>query len=133
MAWPIIYYDERPENATVGDMWPIPWMADSGDLLGQHYHKDWAGKRPPLMIALPAKSGSPDWFVDFIVDRTSSKDGPGGPGWKVTIVGELVDGKPANITLAPSVDCGGEYHGYIREGMVTNDCEGRTYKEKDYG
>ena len=31
------------------------------------------------------------------------------------------------ITVTPSVNCIGRYHGWIRDGVVTDDCEGRKF------
>lgn len=131
MSWPVIYRAERPGTAKVGDMWPIPWAADHGDLLGQNYHEDHADKRPPLMVALPSFFGGSDWTTSFMLDRVASDKKPGDPGWKVVIEGELVDGRPVDITVKPSIHCKGSYHGYITAGQVTDDIDGRKYPEYD--
>ena len=35
-------------------------------------------------------------------------------------------GTPPLITVTPSVNCVGRYHGWVRDGVITDDCEGRS-------
>ena len=67
----------------------------------------------------------------FLLDRAASDD-PKAEGWNVVIKGEMVDGKQLNMTVTPSIHCVGSYHGWIRDGIVTDDCEGRKYEGKKY-
>lgn len=53
------------------------------------------------------------WCPDFKASGSES-------GWRVS--GEL----PA-ITVHPSIDAEGCYHGWLRDGVLTDDLEGRTY------
>lgn len=123
MPWKIIYHDVEPEDYKIGDMWPDPGWAKS-NIISEKYKRDSADKRPPLMIILPSihyKDGD-----RFLIDRAASDD-PEKKGWDVTIVGELKNGETPNITLSPSINCVGSYHGYIRNGEITDDCDGRRY------
>lgn len=124
MAWNITYHAQQPLNPQIGDMWPVPHWEDAV-LISERYKADWAKKRPPLLVVLPDynNKNNRDWFV---VDRHASGD-DAKMGWLVTIVGDLVDGQMPDITLEPSINCVGSYHGYIKHGVITDDCEGRVY------
>lgn len=117
MSWPIKYHAERPENINVGDMFPAPWLEEHREFwLSAQFDRDWLDKRPPLVVRLPGG-------FDFCVDgpyRSKSDPNPTRQGWDVT-------GAPPNITLQPSINIGGMYHGWIRDGVITDDCEGRTF------
>lgn len=116
MSWPIRYHAQRPEQVQVGDLYPAPWMLDGsweGHLSAQ-YAREFAGKRPSLVVRLPGG-------YDFCIDSRAWRDGvPYGDGWTIT-------GEPPAITLSPSINIGGTYHGWIRDGVITDDCEGRTF------
>jgi hypothetical protein len=114
MAWTIKYYEKRPESVQVGDMWPAPWLVEQGDKkfwVSTQYERDWEGKRPPLVVRLPGN-------VDFCVDQGMLKTRD---GWQVT-------GSVPRITLSPSINVNGVYHGWIRDGVITDDCEGRKFQ-----
>lgn len=38
-----------------------------------------------------------------------------------------VKGEWPNVTITPSIHCTGSYHGYVRDGVVTDDCDGRKF------
>lgn len=133
MPWPVTYFDKMPEDMHVGDMWPAPEWEDS-EMLGENYLRDWKGKRPPLKVALPSTHGvgeHKDWMDIFIIDSMPTT-GDDKTGWHVTIRGNLVNGQRVNISVSPSIDMKGTYHGHIRDGMVTDDVEGRKYEGKNY-
>lgn len=44
----------------------------------------------------------------------------GGGGW-------TVQGEWPNVTVTPSINCVGVYHGYIQNGQITEDCDGRKF------
>lgn len=82
--------------------------------LSPEYQRDWLGKRAPLFVMTPAGP----WCVD-----AQSTDGNGnftGHGWTVT-------GTPPNITVTPSINMVGTYHGWLTNGVLSDDLEGRTY------
>lgn len=96
---------------TVGDMWwADPAIDNDHDLLLSPEH---AGKRP-LLVRLPGN-------VDFAVyGPTWMAGGPGPSGWRV-------DGEPPLLLISPSINIGGVYHGYLQNGVISDDCEGRKY------
>lgn len=86
------------EPAPPGAMWDAPWMADA-----------WAGPDGrALYLRLP---DGHDWFVD----------GPSRSGghWERT-------GEPPRITARPSIASPG-YHGWLTDGVLSPDLEGRSY------
>lgn len=86
--------------------------------LSPEYHRDNA-HRPPVVVVLPGK-------CIFVVDACTYADGGPGPhGWKVT-------GTPPRLTVAPSINVSGTYHGWLRDGVLTDDCEGRRYDERGH-
>jgi len=62
----------------------------------------------------------------FCVDRKPSS---GSEGWDVTIKGEMCDGEPLYITVHPSINCVGSYHGWLKNGIISKDVEGRKYPD----
>jgi hypothetical protein len=93
-----------------GYAWPLRIAAN--------YDRDNAG-RPPLVVMLPGEHL-------HCVDTAATS---GGDGWKVT-------GTPPRITVNPSIAISYPghpemhrfgYHGWIRDGVITDDCEGRRY------
>ena len=125
MSWDITYHAEEPDytDIKIGDMWPAMDWANS-NIISENY-KALKGSRPPLMVMLPSmycKEGD-----RFLLDRIAG-DAADKHGWTITITGELVSGQKPNITVAPSINSEGSYHGYIRNGTITDDVEGRTYK-----
>ena len=114
MPWKLrlVASDKKPKE--VGDVWYAPWLLDPAkwpDVLSFEYKRDWAGTREPLVVRLPGP-------VDICVDHRA--DDANGHGWKVT-------GEPENLTVSPSLNAVGIYHGFIRDGVVSDDCEGRLY------
>jgi hypothetical protein len=116
MAWTIKYHEKRPEVPVVGDMWPAPWFLEGPETsrnywVSKQYDKDWADKRPPLVVKLP---GGHEHCVDM--GGSGNRE-----GWTVT-------GSPPKITVVPSINVHGIYHGWIRDGVITDDCEGRKFE-----
>jgi hypothetical protein len=106
----------------VGAMWPAPHVLDDGvwgGMLSPKYRRDWQPTRPPLFVKLPDGS-------EFCVDTCAySEAGYHGEGWTVT-------GNAPSITLSPSINVEGRYHGWIGcngapPGHITADCEGRQF------
>lgn len=106
----------------------VPVLLESGEpqrvhaftlehLLSDEYREHGLGVRPPLLVVLPCGCA---WHVDM---RTSPANG--GRGW-------LVTGTAPDITVTPSVNCVHDeyrrgYHGWVRNGILSNDLEGRRY------
>lgn len=111
--------DRKEGRLAVGDMWYATWLVEQLEdrVVGQtylstRYLADRLSERPPLMVRLPGG-------IDFCID--SRADCPGGEvGWQVS-------GEPPHITVSPSINVSGVYHGYLRNGEITDDVEGRTY------
>jgi hypothetical protein len=102
-----------------GDMWYAPKMLDPKHadfylehVLSTQYRRDWLGKRPPLFVCLP--NGD-----HFCVDSQVSEPRDG-HGWEVT-------GEPPHITVSPSINAVGGYHGWLQNGVLSDDVEGRQY------
>ena len=111
----------RGERPKPGDMWFTPELLDSAHngfylnhYLSNEYRRDWLGKRPPLLVCLPNGDEFP---IDARV--TDSQDGH---GWTVT-------GEAPNVTVNPSINCIGRYHGWIQNGVLSDDVEGRTFAQ----
>ena len=79
--------------------------------LSDEYLAQRIDQRPPLTVYLPGCG----WFC---VDSAPSNGDRS--GWNVT-------GTPPAITVSPSINCEGHYHGWLRDGVITDDCEGRRY------
>jgi hypothetical protein len=103
-----------------GDMWYAPWYIEGGkrmNYLTDEYARDWMDKRPPLVVRLPDGTS-------FMVDCRCTVDGVlQDHGWTVT-------GEPPNITVSPSINIIGYYHGWLQNGILSDDVEGRTYVKK---
>lgn len=106
----------KPDGLEPGMAWYCPWLYDPTDpnnglkpehgYLSRFYFRDWATKRPPICVVCP---NGQHWLID---SKSSN-----GEGWQIT--GEL-----PNITASPSIAvCG--YHGWLKDGVFTPDCEGR--------
>lgn len=116
MSWRLRLRDAPPqpnfcEDLEVGDCWfetPISETHRRYLLAPEH------AARRPLVVRMPGP-------VHFAVYGPTIGDrGIGPSGWVVT-------GEPPAISLTPSVHCPGVYHGYITDGVITDDLDGRTY------
>jgi hypothetical protein len=106
-------------------MWYAPAMVEGDDeerafwinhLFSVEYLRDWHGKRPPLVVVLP--SGLP-FCVDHRFSQHNGKKGPQ-PGWTVT-------GEAPHLTLTPSINEVGRYHGFLTNGVLSDDLDGHSY------
>ncbi len=111
------------QNITAGQWWYCPWLLmDDGSAphyLSQSYNKNWLGKRPPVTLMLP---GGREWCIDQKSDN--------GPGWVVT-------GEEGLWTATPSISVPGfahegktvclPYHGWLKEGVLSDDISGQKY------
>lgn len=116
MTWPLREIPNPWYDKTLPDGGGVPWAPGTC----------WRA-RPltPEGIQSPEwKASGRDYFIWIVIpggslfspDRMSSN---GTSGWTVT--GEL-----PNITVSPSIGAV-DYHGFIRNGVLTDDLEGRTY------
>lgn len=114
--------EHRFDDLPVGTMFSVPespergwpWFLTTDDWLSDHYRQHNAGRRP-LLVVLPGRHL-------FCVDGQCWSDGKRYGGWQVT-------GQAPNITVSPSINLGGLYHGWLRNGVISDDCEGRKFDE----
>lgn len=98
-----------------GDMYYAPWQLEPAyrEGLSARYFTEHSETRAPVVVILP--DGTP-----FCVDqRAWNNGGYFGDGWTVT-------GDVPVITVSPSINVVGSYHGYIIEGEITDDIDGRA-------
>jgi hypothetical protein len=74
------------------------------------------------MVCLPIRNGNPNHGTQFIIDSHPT-DQPDGH-WDVEINGPLVDGQKPDITVTPSIHAVGIYHGFLTNGVLTDDLGG---------
>lgn len=86
--------------------------------LSAHYVDQVASIRPPISVLVPMR-GDPSRGTWFCVDSHPTSDPAG--AWEVTVVGELVDGERPDITVTPSINCVGIYHGHLTHGVLSDD------------
>ena len=127
MPWPLNFV--RPELWSIGPNGRIPgdwtyaaWMVtDCPSALGKAYwslpERPDKPRRPPIIIRLPDGC---EWCPDRM--GWNQAQGFHGDGWQV----DLSCG-PDMLTITPSINVVGCYHGWVRAGYVTDDCEGRTF------
>lgn len=124
MTWECFLTTE--EESRQGDDWPVigamwelklPTKEDTeGWNLSDEYWSRIYPKRGPLIVMLPGyvKDGDGNikihgwpWCVD------SKQSNPPHTGWTIT-------GEAPKITVNPSINAIGSYHGYIRDGVITD-------------
>jgi hypothetical protein len=115
MSWQcrLIEYDPNVKKE-IGDMWYADKRYTDHLHLSQHYHRDWSDKRLPLYVMTPGGG----WCVDGqpVVGGQYQESG----GWTVT-------GEVPNITVSPSINFPGYYHGWLQNGILSDDLDGKTY------
>jgi len=122
MAWKLKLHSEQPTLPQIGDVWPCRKALSpehsryySEKVLSARYFVEWRSHRPPLYVLLPDGT-------EFCLDGRAACDGT---GWTVR-------GMPHNMNVSPSIHIRGSYHGFIRNGILTDDCDGRKFlKESD--
>lgn len=70
-----------------------------------------------LVVKLPGLIGGVMRGILWHIDHPTSDDGP---GWTRT-------GTPPNVTATPSINFVGYYHGWLTNGVLSDDVEGRTF------
>ena len=111
----------------VGDMFfinPDEWLEDGHYKWPAYYasperlspfYKAYNQDRLPILVVLPSRVL---WCVDSMCVNSSNRYGR----W-------LVIGKAPNISVYPSINVEGHYHGFLTNGMIGNDVEGRKYSD----
>jgi len=126
MPWPIVVVEkDRGFDRNVGHAFYAPWLLkDPHTWLSKQYMTEWLGKRDPIVVVLPMRSGDKTIGFHFCIDGPASSGKKNGDeyrdGWTVT-------GSLPLITVSPSINAEGCYHGWIQNGQITNDCEGRVF------
>jgi hypothetical protein len=81
--------------------------------LSEQYFAQNSG-RQPIVVLLPGKNY-------FLIDGKCFSGARGYyDGWTVT-------GTPPQITVSPSINIEGRYHGHLQGGVITEDVEGRKF------
>lgn len=136
MAWPLreipFPHDPLPRPEP-GDCWRVPlatrlpdWDEDGNPLPGDRtYEEEWqwflspefraSGRDFVIVVRLPDGT---DWTIDHASSRSLQEQRP--QGW--TVSGDL-----PRISATPSIHVIGRYHGFLTDGVLTDDLEGRTY------
>ena len=119
MPWKCELVTRKQVEEKYDKMEPIPigwmWFANNypQNLLSPQYFQTHQANRKPLYVQLPDGP--------FCVD---SKVSNGNHGWTVT-------GEPPNITVSPSINSSpgypDGYHGFLQNGVISDDLEGRKY------
>lgn len=88
-------------DAPIGAMWDAWWLKE-----GSRF------KKRPDGMCLILKTPGGEWMID----------GPSsnGNGWERT-------GEIPNITASPSIHCVGRYHGWLKNGVLSDDVDGRKF------
>lgn len=127
MPWEcrLINPDEIPmEKRQPGDMWYEPEIIDGkhissryfNEFLSPEYFAKHSSHRAPLVIKLPGI------VAGFCIDGLygNSSGGYAESGWDVT-------GEAPSITMHPSINFSGRYHGWLQNGVLSDDVEGRKF------
>jgi len=88
------------------------WVHHNVEHLSEQYHRDnhW---RLPLVVTMVSRTL-------FCVDSQCWSDRAYYGGW-------TVHGEPPFITVSPSINIGGVYHGFIVNGVLGDDVDGRKF------
>lgn len=113
----------QEDKQTPGVVYFAPWAREGGRLSVQ-YKRDWADKRDPICLVIPG-------YGAILLDAAyyPETSGQEGHGWIVT-------GEVPKLTASPSLGIGRNaegrwhYHGWLKDGVLSDDIEGRTYGNK---
>lgn len=75
-----------------------------------------------LRIKLPGSSGHNSWDMEQPANQWEN-------GKIVAVHRWTVTGTAPDVTATPSINCVGVYHGFVTNGEVTEDCEGRKFDD----
>lgn len=122
---PLDPHVEDPERPRVffTEKYRIPGMEELLSYKQLKIGAVWIGKRG-IHIKLPGCSGFNGWDMEQVAREWAKGEIVQEHKWNVT-------GTIPNITATPSINCVGVYHGFVTNGEVTEDCEGRKFD--DYG
>jgi hypothetical protein len=132
MPWPITFRGERPADPRVGDAYFVP-EAHVRRHVDHGYPLAWAlaltkafelAGRRPIAVVLPCGY---HLCIDTAYWGGRWGENPQRVGWAVQIAGPIAAGEKLDVTLSPSVNIGGSYHGWIQGGIISEDVEGRRF------
>jgi len=108
VSWPCYMVEQHP-NGFVFRMpgnpaWSLQWDDLKPGAMWFDYRFQEPGDVPRLTCKLPSN-------VEWLIDSRS---------WKRT-------GEPPNVTVTPSINHQGQYHGHLTDGVLTDDTEGRKF------
>lgn len=101
-----VRFDQLP----VGAMWHTNDLPDDYDA-----KKRYKGDKASICVVVPGKS---IWHMHHLGTDGTSK-------W-------TVEGEIPNVTAKPSINFIGRYHGYVDEGYVSDDYEGREFSDEGF-
>jgi hypothetical protein len=111
VSWPL---RKREPAAHYTDLAPGDWWTQPANEIVNISPEFMAtGRTETIWIRLPGACGI--WSPD--INATG-----GGTGWALCLAD---DGSP--LTASPSVNANNCYHGWLQNGALTDDCEGRTF------
>jgi hypothetical protein len=126
MPWPCRLVEDPELNEhgnvdtgkrAVGDMWylrlaPAELERRREQISAQYFAEN--AHRPPLVVLLPGR-------IYFLVDGKCFEPGRGWyDGWQVS-------GEPPLISVSPSINIVGCYHGFLAAGVIGDDVDGRRF------
>lgn len=110
----MFYADPRCLQDEVG--LPFPMQMAKRKRLSAYYFQN-NSHRLPLILTFPLG-------VFFCLDSMTIKDGQMSGGW--TVIGDA-----PMITVHPSINLVGHYHGWLQAGVLTDDVDGRVFPAVD--
>lgn len=124
MPTELVWKGEPPEGWSEylgGDVeagWAFYAPADTARL-SVRYLGHVAPVRRPIIVIIPSRLG-PGRVTSFCIDGHPTSDP--GAAWQVTVdVLSLVEGEKPDITVYPSIHCVGDYHGWLTNGVLSDD------------
>lgn len=100
-----------------GDMFFAPWLlSEPAESWAPRYLALPEPRRAPLVVITPDGR----WWCLDQREYDHTRGGWHGEGWAMS-------GEPPLITMSPSINMVGSYHGWLQNGVLTADCEGRHF------
>lgn len=132
--------------------WPVKcascsYVFEADDFWQVNYDPLWKGSLDGKLYVLRKNPPGATWHADWFPDTGPNGpwSGPDGKVWCVMLPGGMewiiysyasgpdprhkwnVQGALLDITVTPSINCVGYYHGFVSRGVISEDCEGRKY------
>jgi hypothetical protein len=109
----LVWFEDR--DALEGP-WQPGWAFPLGYRLSKHYKCRVAKIRPAISVMLPGRDGhaSPFCIDSYPTDKPDE-------AWEVVCPWPLVVAEKPLITVRPSINAVGSYHGHLTDGVLTDD------------